>query len=170
MLISESKLRAIVRQTIIQESSDSPLYTGFVFDDAGSQILRKRAEQFLRQSDAANWLISKRGVHGVEQLNHHVTISIKRLKPTDPLQEKLGESHSIKFVSWGIDREIGISAWGVELPAGFEAISGVPHSTCALEDSSVKPFLAKEIKNWTPIETPFSLKGIFQEVRQLEKL
>lgn len=170
MLISESELKAIIRKAIIQESSDSPLYTGFVFDTEDSQTLRKRALRPLAALGAVDWLTSKAGDHGIEQLNHHVTISTKRLKPVDPLRQRLGESHAIKFISLGIDTSLGVAVWGVELPPGFLSNSGIPHSTCALANSSVKPFLAKEIKNWTPIERPFSLVGVFQEVRELEKL
>lgn len=81
MLISESKLRAIICKTIIQESPDSPLYTGFVFDTEGSQTLRKKALRLLAQTGADNWIVLKIGDHDIEQLTHHVIITTKQLKP-----------------------------------------------------------------------------------------
>jgi hypothetical protein len=163
-------LKLVIKESVcdvlLQESS-SPLYTGFVFDEKSSKILKTKSQEMLLNESLPNWIISKIGDHGIEQLNHHVTITTKQLKPSNPLRERLEETHHIRVIGIGVDPELGISAWRVELPQGFESPSGIPHSTAALRDKNIKPFLAKEIKNWELIDRPFLLTGVFQEVRGL---
>ena len=164
-------LKSLIRETIIliesEISSGTILYTGIVFDDDEILKLRKRAQALFSKYGAEEWIFKKLGVHGVESLNHHVTITLGSKKLPEDQASKLGKPIRCKVVGWGIDEKTGVAAWKIELPNGFETKSGNPHSTAALSDENVKPFLAGKISDWKPIDVPFIVNGTLQEVRAL---
>ena len=101
----------------------------------------------------------------MQQLNHHMTVTVGALKPDNPLLDELDEEVPLRVVGWGVDPDLGVAAWKVEPPSSIPVKTGNPHITAALRDSSVKPFQASKIKNWTPLDEPFMIVGRLQEVR-----
>jgi hypothetical protein len=169
MKVTESRMRQIIREEavrVLREGDDSPvLYTGIVLDDTVVEDLRSMIEELGLDGDVDGWETSNIAAHGNEQLNHHMTVTVGALKPDNPLRDELDEEVPLRVIGWGIDPDLGVAAWKVEPPSSIPVKTGNPHITAALRDSSVKPFQASKIKNWTPLDEPFMIVGRLQEVR-----
>ena len=159
--MSNKLLKKVVEQ-VLKNDEKKVLYTALVVNTADASNLRQKIDSLGLNPDS--WLstnISR--AHGNEQLSHHMTINIGKLKSGDALAQRLGEVVSMTVIGFGYDAELGVAAWKVEPPAGISAKSGVPHVTALLRDESVKPFKAAKIKEWKSIE-PFNIKSSIVEV------
>lgn len=76
---------------------------------------------------------------------------------------------NLMLLGGGIDLVNGVAAWKIEVPHWIPVKTENPHITAALRDSSVKPFLASNIKNWVPLKEQFVIGGIFREVRSIQE-
>lgn len=170
MKITESRMRTIIReeaQRVLREGDNDPvLYTGIVLNETGVDNLRGMIEELMFDRDIDGWETSNVASHGNEQLNHHMTVAVGALKPDNPLLDGLGERIELRVIGWGVDPDLGVAAWQVEPPSSIPVKTGNPHITAALKDSSVKPFQASKIKNWTPLDEPFTIVGFLREIRK----
>lgn len=173
MRIAESRLRSLIRESlkrILAESIDaSVLYTGVVLDDEEVIFLRDMIEALGLENELVGWETSNIGLHGNEQLNHHMTVAVGALKPDNQLRELFGEPFELRIVGWGLDNDLGVAAWQVEPLAAIPVKSGNPHITAALRDAKSKPFHAGKIKEWIPLDRPFTIVGKLKEVRPAVK-
>lgn len=174
MRITETKLRQLIREeatnALLEAAGVPVLYTGLVLDDITVEHLRAEIEELGYGRDVDGWQTSNIGSHGHEQLNHHMTIIPGALKSGNPLIDELGVDFPLWVHGWGVDPEHGVAAWQIRPPRDIPVQTGNPHITAALRDSSVKPFQASKIKNWTPLDRPFMLVGRLQEVTPISRL
>jgi len=158
--MSKNLLKEVVEETLAKEPK--ALYTAIVVNKNDTAILKSKLAA--RGLNPDGWLDSNiSGMHGNEQLNHHMTVKIGGLKPTSPLVERLGEPVLLEVVGFGRDETTGVAAWKVVAPEGLPAKSGVPHITALLKTSSVKPYKATKIKKWQYFR-PFFVQAVFKEV------
>jgi hypothetical protein len=169
MPIALGRLRSIIREEatrLLREGDSAPvLYTGIVLDPGVTDRLRNMISKLGYDGDVESWELSNIAEHGNEQLNHHMTITVGALKPSDPLRDMLGEDADLRVVGWGVDPKTGVAAWKVEPPSDVPVKTGNPHITAALENSGVKPFLASKIKDWRDLDKPFTVTGTILEIR-----
>jgi len=158
--MSRKLLKEVVEETLAKEPK--ALYTAIVINENDGDMLRTKIAGLGLNPDG--WLDSNiSGMHGNQQLSHHMTVKIGALKPSSPLIERLDEPLSLEVVGFGRDKVSGVAAWQVVAPAGLSAKSGVPHVTALLKTSSVKPYKAAKIKKWQKIE-PFFVQATFKQV------
>lgn len=174
MWITESRLRSLIREvlnrTLTESNESSVLYTGVVLDDEEVILLRSMIEELGLGNNLDGWEISNIAIHGNEQLNHHMSVAVGALKPDNPLREIFGEIFELRIIGWGLDRELGVAAWQVEPLDAIPVKSGNPHITAALRDSKSKPFHASKIKEWIPLDRPFTVVGELREVKPAVKV
>jgi hypothetical protein len=144
--------------TILNEAS-MPLYTAAVLKPEETALLQEKLLSLNIIPDG--WLITKQNPFGMEMLNHHMTIHVKPAAKLPHIADILNKEIDLKIVGFGIDLEVGVAAWKVDTNILVKAAT--PHITAALKDTTVRPFLAGEIKEWQNIP-PFSIKAIVSEV------
>jgi len=158
--MSKNLLKEVVEETLAKEPK--VLYTAIVVSENDTKVLKSKIAALGLNPDG--WLSSNiSGMHGNEQLSHHMTVKIGALKPTSPLIARLGEPVSLEIVGFGRDTVSGVAAWQVVAPSGLAAKSGVPHVTALLKTSGVKPYKAAKIKKWQKIK-PFFVQATFKQV------
>ena len=186
MLRKSHILKEAVHEILLAESpAGPPMYTGVVLspgnirgdedDLAGITTvaeLRGMIQELGFDSQIRGWetsLISR--VHGHEVLNHHMTITPGALPPRHPLLARLGEIIELQVVGWGVDPDLGVAAWKIELSdPELGPKSGNPHITASLVDPGVKPFLAAKIRDWEPLrDKGFSVRGVLREIYAVER-
>jgi hypothetical protein len=93
-----------------------------------------------------------------EVIAHHMTINMGNINPN--FEKYLGKKIDLEVISFAKDNLV--AAVGVR---GFPTTNEIPHVTLAVNrKEGGKPFFSNKLKTWTSLPTPFTIKGIVQEV------
>jgi len=181
MHITEGQLRRIIREELLRESPAGPvMYTGVVLspgnvrgdqDDLDGITTVAELRGMIRElgfsPQILGWTTTLESkVHGHEVLNHHMTITPGALPKGHPLLARLGEPVELQVTGWGVDPDLGVAAWKIELSdPELGPKSGNPHITAGLANPSIKPFLAAKIRDWELLgDRRFSVRGVLREI------
>lgn len=130
-----------------------------ILNESSQDLLRKKLKEYRKEFHIdENWIDyqipDSHNSHKHQQLNHHMTIFAGSAEKGGI--QNLGEKIKLIIIGFGYNETLGVAAWKVESQLPVQ--SGAPHITALLKNAGIKPFLAKEIKDWKNIE-PFEVEG-----------
>jgi hypothetical protein len=121
--------------------------------------------QLLCDLDDGGHLASKgfvsRNAQG-ERLAHHMTCNLGEAKPEQ--RQYLGNEVTLLLDGWAFD-EKALAVRVSHKPAEIHCSNETPHITLAINpDNGGKPFHSNDLKEWTLLDEPFAVVGVYQEV------
>lgn len=134
------------------------MYTALVLDKQHQSYILA-----LKETIAHAACFHKASVKDWKDYAHHMTLNMGGFDKGENPKEVLGEHFTVKCDAVGCNGKC--LALRVSDTSGLISVNDVPHITVAVDvENGAKPFMSNEITEWIPVNTPFYVSGIVQEL------